>query len=84
MPDPGDTESQAAVSSILAAVVQVMSALDAETQVILAFRYHQGLDFARIAEVLRTDEQRVVELHNAGVLAVHAVMVRAATEGEAT
>ena len=84
VPDPGDTESQAAVSSILAAVVQAMSALDAETQVILAFRYHQGLDFARIAEVLRTDEQRVVELHNAGVLAVHAVMVRAATEGEAT
>jgi len=79
VPDPGDTESQAAVAGILAAVVRAMDGLDAETRVILALRYHRGLDFARIAELLRTDEQRVAGLHNAGVLAIHAVMVRSVT-----
>jgi len=79
VPDPGDTESQAVVSGILAEVLRAMDGLDAETQVILAMRYHRGLEFARIAELLGTDEQRVVELHNAGVLAVHAVMLRSVT-----
>ena len=79
VPDPGDTESQAVVSGILDQVVRAMDALDAETQVILAFRYHRGLEFGRIAELLGTDEQRVTELHNAGVLAIHAVMLRSVT-----
>ena len=79
VPDPGDTESQAAVSSVLAAVVRAMDGLDAETRVILAFRYHQGLEFGEIAGRLRTDESRVTELHNAGVLVIHAVMLRSVT-----
>jgi len=77
VPDPGDTESQVAVSAVLGSVLQVMDRLDAETQVILALRYHRGLELADIAAVLATSEQRVTQLHLAGVLAVHDVMLRA-------
>lgn len=79
VPDPGDTESQVMVSSVLGKVLQAMDVLDAETQVILALRYHRGLELADIAAELRTTEQRVAELHLAGVLAVHDVMLRAVT-----
>jgi hypothetical protein len=67
------------VSGILDQVVRVMDGMDAETRVILAFRYHRNLDFGVIAELLRTDEPRVTGLHDAGVLEIHAVMLRAVT-----
>jgi RNA polymerase sigma factor for flagellar operon FliA len=76
---PGDTESQVVVSGILAAVLAEMDSFDAETQVVLAMRFHQGLDFRQIAARLGTSEQRVTELHNAAVLKVHDVMLRAVT-----
>jgi RNA polymerase sigma factor for flagellar operon FliA len=76
---PGSTESQAVVSSVLDAVTAAIGALDAETRVVLALRFHQGLDFAVIAGRLGATEQHVADLHNAGVLAVHDVMLRAVT-----
>ena len=79
VPDEADTESQVMVSSVLGKVLAAMDRLDAETQVILALRYHQGLELDQIAAELSTSEQRVAELHLAGVLAVHDVMLRAVT-----
>jgi DNA-directed RNA polymerase specialized sigma subunit len=67
------------VSGILDQVVRDMDGMDAETRVILAFRYHQGMEFGEIASRLGTDEQRVTGLHNAGVLEIHKVMLRAVT-----
>ena len=79
VPDSGDIESQAVVASVLEQVVRAMDGLDSETRVILALRFHQGLDFTRIAQLLCTTEQRVLELHDAGVRKIHAVMLRAVT-----
>lgn len=79
MPDSGDTESQAVVAGILALVVQAMDSLDAETQVVLALRYHRGLEFREIAGLLSAPEPWVVGLHDQGVLKVHDVMLRAVT-----
>ena len=79
VPDPGDTESQVVVSSILNAVLEAMDGLDAETQVILALRYHRDLGLDQIAEMLGTDRDRAERLHDAGVLAIHSVMVKAVT-----
>jgi RNA polymerase sigma factor FliA len=76
---PGDTESQVAVSGVLALVQAAVDLLDAETQVIFALRFHRNLEFGKIAEMLRTSEERVRELHDAGVLVVHDVMLRAVT-----
>jgi RNA polymerase sigma factor FliA len=79
VPDSGDVEGQVVVSGILDEVVKAMDRMDPETRVILALRFHRGLEFREIAEALGITEQRVTELHNAGVLAVHAVMVKAVT-----
>lgn len=79
VPDSGDVEGQVVVSSILAQVLRAIDAMDAETQVILAFRFHQNLEFGAIAELLGTAEERVIDLHDAGVLAIHEVMLRAVT-----
>lgn len=79
VPDSGDVEGQVVVSSILERVLRAMDGLDAETQVILALRFHQGLEFGEIAELLGTDEERVIDLHDAGVVVIHAVMLRAVT-----
>ena len=75
---PGDTESQAAVSGILAAVSARLGALDAPVQVVLALRFHQGLELGQIAERLGVPEALVAQWHDAGVLAVHDAMLRAA------
>lgn len=77
VPDSGDTESQVFVSGVLGAVAAEMNGLDPETRVVLAMRFHQGLDFEVIAGKLGTTVDRVTGLHNAGVLAVHDVMLQA-------
>ena len=79
MPDAGDVGEQVVVSGILEAVLAAMDSLDEQTQVILAFRFHRGFELSRIAELLGITEQRVVELHNAGVQAVHTEMIKAVT-----
>lgn len=84
VPEFGGTESRVVVASILDAVAGALDGLDAETQVVIALRFHQGLDFAEIASKLGTDKDRVEHLHNAGVRAVHGVMLRAVTLGSAT
>jgi RNA polymerase sigma factor for flagellar operon FliA len=76
---PGDTESQVVVSSVLDAVLAVLDRLDGRAQVVVALRFHRGLDFAEIAGLLGLPEQRVTDLHNAAVLAVHDAMLRAVT-----
>jgi RNA polymerase sigma factor for flagellar operon FliA len=79
VPDCGDVEGQVVVSGILDRVVRAMDAMDAETRVVLALRFHQGLEFAEIAEMLRTDGERVEQLHDAAVLEIHGVMIKAVT-----
>lgn len=79
VPETGSVEGQVVVSGILAAVLAAMDSMDPETQVILALRFHQGREFADIAAALGTTEARVTELHNAAVLKVHDVMLRAVT-----
>ncbi len=66
-----DVESQAGVRETLATLVSAMDSLDAETQVVLALWYHAGLEPAVVARELRTSGERVSELHDAGVLAIH-------------
>jgi RNA polymerase sigma factor for flagellar operon FliA len=79
VPDSGDVEGQVVVSSVLEQVLKAMEALDPVTQVILALRFHAGLEFAEIAGRLGISEQQAAEMHNAGVVAVHGVMVKAVT-----
>jgi len=79
VPDAGDVEGQVAVSGIIAAVLEAIDRLDAQAQVILALRYHQGREFAQIAVALGISEDRAVALHDAGVRAVHNVMLKAVT-----
>jgi RNA polymerase sigma factor for flagellar operon FliA len=77
-PGAADTESSAVVAAVLAQVVAAVDRLDPETQVVLALRYHQGLEFAAVAELLgEPDVSRVERLHDEGVLKVHEVMLRA-------
>lgn len=77
--DPGDVGEQVAVASILEAVVAVMDSLGAQAQAALALRYHQGREFGEIAAALGITEQKVIEMHNAAVTAIHAVMMKAVT-----
>ena len=79
VPDAGDVGEQVVTSGILAAALNTMNGLDAETQVVLALRYHQGRDFGQIAAALGITEQKVTALHNEGVLKIHSVMLRAVT-----
>ena len=51
--------------------------LDAESQVVLAFRYFREMEFGQIAEALRTSTERVIAMHDAGVLAVHQALLLA-------
>ena len=67
--------SQAGVRETLAVLVSAMDSLDAETQVVLALRYHAELEPGEIARELRTSEQRVSELHDAGVLAIYQALL---------
>jgi len=72
-----DPESAAVVGDILAGFLAAFDGLDAETQVILALRFHRDLDFKVIAERLRTSPERVIAMHDAGVLAVHNALLLA-------
>lgn len=73
----GDTEGQAGLSETLGAFMQAFGGLTAEQQVILSFRYFRELEFKAIAELLFTTEQRITDLHDSGVLAVHAALLKA-------
>lgn len=72
-----DTESIAAVHGILASFLEAFGQLDAESRVVLALRYHAELEIEAIAEALRTSPERVAQLHDKGVLAVHAALLTA-------
>jgi RNA polymerase sigma factor FliA len=79
VPDAGDVGEQVVVSGILAAVLTELDQMDAQTQVIIALRYHRGAGFGEIAAALGIPEEAAIELHNAGILAIHNVMLRAVT-----
>lgn len=72
---PG-VEAQAGMHDLLTGFMAVFGGLDAETRVILAMRYFFEKDFTDIAGMLRTGQQRVTELNDAAVLAVHDALVR--------
>ena len=76
-----DVESEVAAKAMFSAAVGVFDSLPAETQVVLALRYHGELDFAVIGKEMRTSQARVIELHNEGVTAVHQALLRQA-QGE--
>lgn len=70
-----DTESVAAVNVILGRFLGSFGQLDAETQVVLALRFHHELEFSVIAERLRCSAYRVEQLHDTGVLAIHRALL---------
>ncbi len=72
-----DVEAQAVVSETLAGFLKMFDALDAEVRVVLAMHYHRGLELADVAGLLFTTAERVAELHDAGVLAVHKALLAA-------
>ena len=78
-----DVEAQAGLNDLTRVFLAAYDALDAETRVILALRYGElELDFTKIAELMFTSLERILKLHERGVLEVHAALVRSAeTEG---
>ena len=72
-----DVESQAVVSGIMAAFVAEFGQLLLEVQVLLALVYHRGVTLEVAAKELRLEPDEARRLHDAGVLAVHAALVRA-------
>jgi RNA polymerase sigma factor (sigma-70 family) len=82
--DPeADPESAAVVGDIISAFLETFDQLDPETRVILALRYHGAeLEFAGIAELMFTSPERIAQLHDEGVKAIHrALIVQASAEG---
>lgn len=75
-----DVESSAVVSDILSSFLEAFDALDPEVQVILALRFHgDELSFSEIAAKMFCSPERVAQLHDLGVCAVHAALVQAAS-----
>ena len=75
--ETADPESAAVVGGILSSFLAAFDGLDAESRVILAFRYFREMEFADIAEALRTSPERVIAMHDAGVLSVHRALLQA-------
>jgi hypothetical protein len=61
---------------MLAAVVAAFDRLDAETQVIVALRWHQELPLDVAAKQLGISVERARRLHDAGVREIHQAMLR--------
>lgn len=77
--DTADVEGQAAVSSVLAAVVGVLHAQPVEAQAIVALKYYHGLGLPEAAAILGISEERARSLFEETVKAAHSAMVRAVT-----
>lgn len=75
-----DVESSAFTSTVLSGVVAAISRLLPEHQVVLTLHYHEGLQLQQVAKAMGINETRASQLHAEAVLAVHAVMVRAAEQ----
>ena len=77
VPDPGDVEGQAVVSSVLGAVTAVMRDLPAGVQVLLALRYYCGASLPDAAVVVGVSEEEAARLHGDAVLRIHDAMIQA-------
>ena len=78
--DSDDVEGQAIVNAASAAAITAILAQPAPVQIVLALRYHQGLDLRAIAAQLEQTEADVGDLHTAGILAVHQAMLAVVAE----
>jgi RNA polymerase sigma factor for flagellar operon FliA len=77
--EPGAVEDDVVVTTILEAVVEAVSALSEQHQVVLALRYYAGWDMAEVAEALDISESDAGRLHGEAAEAVHQAMLRAST-----
>jgi RNA polymerase sigma factor FliA len=77
VPDPGDVESTAVVTEVLASVTAVIRGLAPEIQVLLAMRYYAGQALAEAAGVLGIDPGAAAEQHTGAILAIHDAMLAA-------
>jgi RNA polymerase sigma factor for flagellar operon FliA len=59
-PNP-DLEIQ--IKELKGRIIDAISKLDQEEQVLMALYYYEGLTFAEIAEVLNTSDQRICQMH---------------------
>jgi RNA polymerase sigma factor for flagellar operon FliA len=75
-PDSDDVESSAVVGSVLSAMVSAMRGLALQHQAVLALRYHQGWEFAQIAEELEESPERVQRIHDQAISVCTTAMLR--------
>jgi RNA polymerase sigma factor FliA len=77
VPDPGDVESQAVVSEVLASVLAAAAALPPPVQILMAMRYYAGQPLSEAAEALGMDQAEAARLHTDAVLSIHSAMLSA-------
>ncbi len=79
VPDPGDVEGQAIVSSVLDSVMRVIHELSAPAQEALALHYYYGWTLAESAVFIDVPEEEAVRLFQDAVLRIHDAMLRMVT-----
>lgn len=75
-------ESDAFTADLLGTVVGTIRDLEPDQQIVLTLHYFQGLQLQEVAKSMGISESRASQLHAAGVLAVHAEMIRAVQHRE--
>lgn len=83
-PSTQDVESAVFTSFMLATVVRVIRGLADEQQIVVALRYHQGMQLQEIAKAMGITESRASQLHARAVTAIHEAMVQAAKRQDDT
>lgn len=73
-----DVESSVVTRYILDQVIDIIRNLDPEQQIVIALRYHRGLQLQHVAHEMGITESRASQLHAQAILAVHARMRTAA------
>jgi DNA-directed RNA polymerase specialized sigma subunit len=82
LPDQSaEVESQAVVSSVLAAALRVIRGLPWQQQALLAWHYIEGGTLRAYAEAAGITPAQAVSLHHSAVLEVHDAMLAEAAEG---
>lgn len=80
--DVSDTESQAAVSNLTDAAVAALEDQPLAVQFSVILTFYSGLSVKQAAQVLGLDAAEVATMQQAGALAVHAALARAARDRE--
>jgi RNA polymerase sigma factor for flagellar operon FliA len=73
------TESQAVVSSILAAAAGALAGFPLRARALVALRYYYGLSTEQAAAVLEAEAAEATRWHEEAITAMHSAMVRAVT-----